>query len=121
MAVKHGPCMLTLKKDPDSQNQVPEETSPHLLLKHRTKNWVWSEISSLVGPEESLLATVKRWKLAWFEHVARHDSRSKTILQGTLEGGRRLGRQRNRWKDKIKEWTYLQMPELLTRASCRND
>ena len=31
-AVKHGPCLLALKKDPGFQNQVHEETSPHLLL-----------------------------------------------------------------------------------------
>ena len=33
MAVKHGPCLLTLnKKDPGCWNQVSEETFPHLLL-----------------------------------------------------------------------------------------
>ena len=36
-----------------------------------------------------------RRKRAWFEHVTSHDSLSKTILQGTLEGRRRRGRQRN--------------------------
>ena len=30
----------------------------------------------------------KRQKLAWFQHVTRHDSISRTILQGTLEGER---------------------------------
>ena len=33
-----------------------------------------SIISSLVGPQEPLLAAVKRRKLAWFGHVRRHDS-----------------------------------------------
>ena len=37
------------------------------------------------GFREPLLATVKRRKLAWFGHVTRHDSLSKTVLQGTLE------------------------------------
>ena len=32
MAVKHGPCLATLKKDPDFRNQMPEETSPQLIL-----------------------------------------------------------------------------------------
>ena len=61
----------------------------------------------------------KRRKLAWFEHVTRHDSLSKTILQGTLEGGQRRGRQRQCWMDNIKEWTSLPRPELFTIASCR--
>ena len=32
----------------------------------------------------------------------------KTILQGTVKGGRRQGRQRNTWEDNIIEWTGLQ-------------
>ena len=31
----------------------------------------------------------------------------KTILQSTVKGGRRQGRQKNRWKDNIREWTGL--------------
>ena len=38
----------------------------------------------------------------WFGHVTLHDSLSKTILQGTLYGRRRCGRQRKCWMD-IKE------------------
>ena len=47
-----------------------------------------SNISVLVGPKEPLLEPVKRWKIAWFGHVTRRDSLTKTILQGSLEGGR---------------------------------
>ena len=57
----------------------------------------------------------------WFVYVTRHDSLSKTILQGILEGGWRCGRHRKCWMDNIKEWTSLPMPELLTGASCRKD
>ena len=32
----------------------------------------------------------------------------KTILQGTVKGGRRHGRQRKRWEDNIREWTGLE-------------
>ena len=48
----------------------------------------------LVDPQEPLLASVERRKLAWFGHVTRLDSPSKTILQGTFEGGRCRGLQR---------------------------
>ena len=40
-----------------------------------------------------------------------HQVLAKTILQGTVKGGRRQGRQRKRWEDKInliKEWTGLE-------------
>ena len=78
-------------------------------------------VTSSLGPQEPLLATVKRRKFARFRRVTRHDSLPKTILQGTLEGGRRRGRQKKCWIDNIKEWTSLPMPELPTRASCRKD
>ena len=32
---------------------------------------------------------------------------AKTILQGTVKGGRRQGRQRKKWEDNIREWTGL--------------
>ena len=73
-----------------------------LYLEHKTNDWVRSKIDFLVGPQEPLLATVKRRKLAWFGHVTRHDSLSRTILQGTLEGGRRCVRQRKCWMENIK-------------------
>ena len=44
-------------------------------------------------------------------HLARHRESSglaKTILQGTVKGGRRQGRQRKRWEDNIREWTGLE-------------
>ena len=56
---------------------------------------------------------------AWFRHVSCHNSLSKPILQGVLEGGQCHGRQMKCWMDNIKEWTSLPMPELLTRAFCR--
>ena len=32
----------------------------------------------------------------------------QTILQGTVKGERRQGRQRKRWEDNIREWTGLE-------------
>ena len=84
-------------------------------FEHKTNDWVRSKIDFLVGPQESLLATVKRRQLAWFGHITRHGSLSKTILQGSLEGGQRRGQQRKCWTDNIKEWAYL----LITWASCK--
>ena len=86
-------------------------------LEHKTNDWVRSEINSLVGPQEPLPATVKKWKLAWFGHVTRQDSLSKTILHGTLDAGRRCGRQSKCWMGNVKEWTSESMPELLTMAT----
>ena len=124
MAVKHGPYLLIRGgggrggKDPYLRNQVLEETSSHLLLGAQGQR-LGAEQDRLPcgGPQEPLLATVKRRKRAWFGHATLYDCLSKTTLQGTLEGRRRCDRQRKCWMDNIKEWTSLPMLELLTRAS----
>ena len=72
-------------------------------LEHETNDWVRSKTVFLAGPQKPLLTTVERWKLKWFGHVMRQDSLFKTILPGTLEGGRRRGRQRRCWMDNVKD------------------
>ena len=91
-----------------------------LYTEHRTNNDIREEISAFTGRQEPLLAIVKRRKLAWFGHTTRHDSLCKTVLQGTVDGGRRRGRQRKSWMCNIKEWTSLPMPELLATAEDRS-
>ena len=44
----------------------------------------------------------------WYSHVSRSSGLTKTILQGTVKGGRRQGRQRKRWEGNIREWTGLE-------------
>ena len=51
---------------------------------------------------------VKRCKPQWYGHVSCSSGLAKTILQGTVKGGRRKGGQRKRWEDNIREWTGLE-------------
>ena len=51
---------------------------------------------------------VKRRKLQWYGHVSHSSGLAKTILQGTVKGAKRQGRQRKRWEDNIREWTGLE-------------
>ena len=106
VAVKHGPCLLTL--DPGFQTKCQRKLLPISALEPKTHSLVRSEIHFLVGPQEPLLVFVKRQNLAWFGHVMCHGSLFKTILQSTLEGGRYCGQQRKCWMDNIKEWTSRQ-------------
>ena len=69
---------------------------------------VHAKIQQAIGPHEDLLTIVKRRKLQWYGHVSRSSGLAKTILQGTVVGGRRQGRQRKRWEDNIREWTGLE-------------
>ena len=72
---------------------------------HVTNQAVRAKIQQAIGPHEDLLTIVKRRKLQWYGYVARSLGLAKTILQGTVRGGRRQGRQRKRWKHNIREWT----------------
>ena len=45
---------------------------------------------------------------AVYGHVSCSSDLAKTILQGTVKGGRRQARQRKRWEDNIREWTGLE-------------
>ena len=74
---------------------------------HVTNEEVRAKIKQTSGPHEDLLTIVKRRKLQWYGHVSRSSGPTKTILQGTVKGGIRQGRQRNRWED-IREWTGLE-------------
>ena len=86
---------------------------------HKTNEYIRRRVETLAGPQETLLSTVKRRKLLWFGHNTRHPSLSKTIMQGTIQGGRRRGRQRKNWHDNIKEWTGLDTYEILPAAADR--
>ena len=82
---------------------------PHISYHdHSTNEEVRAEIQQAIGPHEDLLTIVKRRKLQWYGHVSRSSGLAKTILQGTVKGGRRLGGQRKRWEDNIREWTGLE-------------
>ena len=85
----------------------------------KTNDFVRTQVISRAGPQEPLLATIKRRKLTWFGQVTRHNSLPKTILQGTLEGGRKRGRQAKSWLDNIKEWTRMDTPTLIRKAEYR--
>ena len=74
---------------------------------HVTNEEVRAKMQREIEPHEDLLTIVKRRKLQWYGHVSRSSGVAKTILQGTVKGGRSQGRQKKRWKDNIREWTGL--------------
>ena len=64
---------------------------------HVTNEEVHAKIQQAIGPHKDILTIVKRRKLQWFGHVFCSSRLAKTILQRTVKGGRRQGRQRKRW------------------------
>ena len=63
---------------------------------HVTNEDVRAKIQQAIVPHEDLLPIVKRRKLQWYGHVSRSSGLAQTILQCTVKGGRRQGRQRKR-------------------------
>ena len=114
----------TLTADTERRIQAFENKCYRRMLhisyrEHRTNHYVRQIVTTHAGEQEPLITTVKRRKLAWYGHVTRHTSLSKTILQGTVEGKRRRGRQRKSWMDNIKEWTGCSFQTLLRTAEDR--
>ena len=122
-------CRIQAQHSADSEKKKRSRFSKSSTLGNFFISPTWSTNTRLGAKQEQLLCGSTgtssgirpETKLAWFGHITRHDSLSKTILQDTFEGGRRRGRQRKCWMDNIKEWASLPMAELLTRAPCGKD
>ena len=95
------------KKNTSHGNNVLPQDTTHLIKDRVINEDVRAKIQQAIGPHEDL-TFVKRRKLQWYGHVSRSSGLAKTILQGTVKGGRRQGRQRKRWEDSIREWTGLE-------------
>ena len=89
-------------------------------IDHITNEEVKRRIRLEIGQYEELLSTVKKRKLKWYGHVTRISGLSKTIMQGTVRGGRKRGGQRKRWEHNISEWTNLSSAETLRLAGDRS-
>ena len=86
---------------------------------HVTNEEVRNRIQNATGVHDDLLTMVKKRKLRWYGHISRSSGMAKTILQGTVKGGRRRGRQKKRWEDNIKEWTGMGFGDSLRAAEDR--
>ena len=74
---------------------------------HVTNEEVRRNIQAVIGECDELLTLVKKRMLRWFGHVSRSSGLAKTILQGTVKGKRKRGRQKKKWQGNIKEWTGM--------------
>ena len=107
-------CQLwTLTEELQRRIQAMEMTCYRKILHisyedHVTNEEVRAKIQQAIGPHEDLLTIVKRRKLQWYGHFSHSSGLAKTILQATVRGGRRQGRQKKRWEDNIREWAGLE-------------
>ena len=82
---------------------------------HVTNEEVRNRIQNATGVHDDL-TMVKKRKLRWYGHISRSSGMAKTILQGTVKGAKRRGRQKKRWEDNIKEWTGMGFGDSLRAA-----
>ena len=66
---------------------------------HVTNEEIRAKIQQAIRPNEDLLTIVNRRKLQWYGHVSRSLGLVKTILQGTVKGGKKV----KRWEGNIRE------------------
>ena len=85
---------------------------------HMTNEVVRNRIQNVTGVHDDLLTMGKKWKLRLYGHISRSLGMAKTILQGTVKGERRRGRQK-RWENNIKEWMGMGFGDSLRAAEDR--
>ena len=76
---------------------------------HVTNEEVRNRIQNATGMHDDLLTMVRNG-------LTRSSGTAKTLLQGTVKGARRRGRQKKRWEDNIKERTGMGFRDSLRAA-----
>ena len=74
---------------------------------HVTNKEVRRKIQAAIGEYDKLLILVKKGMLRWCGHILKVFCLAKKILQGTVKGKRKRGRQKKRWEDNFKELTRM--------------
>ena len=74
----------------------PQDTCYHMLhisyKDHVANEEVSAKIQQVVGSHQDLLTITKRRKLKLYGHISRSSGLAKTIVQGTVKGGKKTGR-----------------------------
>ena len=102
----------TLTAELEKRTQTFEMRCYRMLLNisyedHITNEEVRRKIQAATGEYDELTTMVKKRTQKWFGHVSMSSGLAKTILQGSVKGKRKRGRQKKRWEDNIKEWTGM--------------
>ena len=103
----------------DPHSRAPKKNTSHenevLHISYRdhvTNEEVHAKIQQAVGPHEHLLTMVKRRKPQWYGHVFHSSDLAKTVLQGTVKGGRRQTEEEvGRQHQEMDRPGVLQVPE----------
>ena len=114
----------TLTAEIERRIQALEMKCYRRLLNISYKDHVMNEevrngIQKATGVHEDLLTMIKKRILRWYGHISRSSGMAKTILQGTMKGARKRGRQKKRWENNITKWTGMEFGDSLRAAEDR--
>ena len=105
MLVNHGPSQQSSKKNTSHENEVLPQDTMHLIQRpcyqrgSPCQDPAGSRTTRRPADHRKVTQTAVVWSCLPFIRSGQN------ILQGTVKGGRRQGRQRKRWEDNIREWT----------------
>ena len=88
---------------------------------HVTNEEFRAKIQEAIGPHEDFLTIVKKTQTAVVWSCLPFIRSGQTILQGTVKGGTRQGRQRKMWEDNTMEWTGLESAKSQTAVENREN
>ena len=84
----------------------------------RTNDSIRKQLGNI--PENWLLDTILRRKLAYFGHIKRHDCLEKQIFEGIVEGKRGRGRPKRIWSQDVSDRLHTTVAEAGRRALSRD-
>ena len=84
-----GPPSEAPKKITSHGNEVLPQDTTHLIQRLYYQHGSQMKTQQAIRPHENLLTIVKKRKLQWYGHVFHSSGLAKTILQGTVKGGKK--------------------------------
>ena len=107
------PYCRASEKDTSYRNETLSKTFGYLFQGSCYERRSEEQHQASFGLYKDLITTVRKRKLRWYGYKTRLTGLAKMILQGTVHGERRKGRQKKRWEDITPEWTGLGLGEAL--------
>ena len=108
------------KKIQDFENKSHRKLLCITYKEGKTNIFIKNKINTLIGTFEPILQTIRQRKLKWFGQTSRHNSIYKTILQEMVEGSRKRGRPKRKYIDDVKEWTKMEIDDILLEVDNRD-
>ena len=91
-----------------------QKAAQHIMERKKKDEFVWEEIKkqSKNNNMERPLTTIEERKLKFFGHRISAGGLTKSIIQGKVEGKRKLGTPREIWTDNLKDWSGCDTKQL---------